>query len=136
MSVGHEIVDLLETVPLGVEGDDLFLNAMPETPNSCGAVFETAGSGPTAGFGVQGIAYESPAVQIRFRGEPYDEDAPRVKIATAYRLLMQQWGVTLGSTKYLTIKPLQAPFILERDGNSRVVWVFNAVTEKELSVEL
>jgi hypothetical protein len=45
-------------------------------------------------------------------------------------------GQTLSGTTYLTLHPTQPPFILERDGNERVVWVFNALPEKELSVSV
>lgn len=136
MSIGHEIVSLLEANALGTAGDDLFLNSLPETPNTCGAVYETGGMPPTSGFGFPGIQHESPGVQVRFRGEPYDEDAPRIKAQTTYRLFMTIQGTTLSSTKYLTLHAEQAPFILERDGNSRVVWAFNAIAVKELSADL
>jgi hypothetical protein len=136
MSMGTEIIALLEANALGTYGTDLFLNMIPETPQICGAVFETAGAAPTAGFGFPGIQHESPGVQIRFRGEPFDEAGPRVKAQTAYRLFMTVQGQTLSGTKYLTLHPNQAPFILDRDGDQRIVWAFNALALKELSSEL
>ena len=136
MSIGTEIVSLLTSNSLGTYGTDLFLNALPETPATCGAVFETAGAGPTAGFGFPGIQHESPGVQIRFRGERYDDEGPRVKAQTAYRLFMTVQGSTLSGTKYLTLHPTQAPFILDRDGDERVVWAFNALAVKELSAAI
>ena len=136
MSMGRELVNLLAANGLGEYEVDLFLNFLPETPVVCGSVFETAGAAPTAGFGVQGIQHESPAVQIRFRGEAFDVEGPRVKAHTAYRLCMTQWGVVLSGTKYLTLKPMQSPYILERDGNNRVVWAFNAIAEKEPSATI
>jgi len=136
MSLGTEIVALLSANALGTYGTDLFLNSMPETPDVCGAVFETGGAPPSAGFGVAGIQYETPGIQIRFRGARRDADGPRVKAQTAYRLLVTKWGQVLSGTQYLTLKPSQAPFPLERDGNERVVWVFNALCEKGLSASI
>ena len=133
MSVADEIIALLATGSIGVYEVDLFKNRMPETPNTCGCVFDTAGVAPQAGFGVAGIQHETPGVQIRFRGEKRQSAEPYAKAQSAYRLLMANWGAVLSNTQYLTLKPLQSPFILERDGNERVVWVFNALLEKELS---
>jgi len=133
MSMGNEIATLFASNSLGVVGASIFVNRMPETPDICCAIFETGGTAPQGGFSVPGILHERPGAQIRFRGEKRDSDGPRAQAQSAYRLCMTIQAMLLSGTKYLTLQPTQAPFILERDGNERVVWVFNVLAEKELS---
>ena len=109
----------------------LFRDVMPASPDVCGAIFESGGAPPTPGFGVEGIVSESPTVQIRFRGVANDSQGPLAKARIAYAAL-QRVGVTLSSNFYHTLRPMQPPFILERDANQRVVWVFNVAAERDI----
>ena len=106
---------------------------MPETPDTCIAIFTVGGLGPQGGFSVDGIQHERPGVQIRVRGGEFDDDTPQATVDSIYQLFMKQFGTTLSGTQYLSLIPSQAPFILERDKGNRTVWTFNAISEKELS---
>jgi hypothetical protein len=132
MSVADEIVALFIANDLGT-AENLFTNRMPETPSTCGVIYDTAGLEPQPGFGVVGIQHERPGIQVRFRGEKRDSATPYASAQAAYRLLIESWGTELSGTQYLTLTPSQSPYILERDANNRVIWVFNALLEKELS---
>ena len=133
MSMGKEIVDHLQSLGLGTYEADLFLDELPDTPDVCAAVFETGGSPPDGGFGVDGIQYENPTVKIWFRGIPNDSAGPHAQIRQAYLELPKIQAQALGGVLYLTVQALQPPFILERDVRRRVVWAFNALAQKEPS---
>lgn len=133
MSFGSEIVALLEANGLGVFGTTIFLHKLPEAPDVCIALDITSGSPPDGAFGVLGIKYEKPSIRVRVRGVRADPEGPRARIENIFRLFPKVMGTTLSGTKYLSLQPLQPPFILEEDGNGRTIWTFNALAEKELS---
>jgi hypothetical protein len=119
---------------LGALGTTLFLGAMPASPDVCGALYEYGGLAPSNGFGVVGVQYEFPAVQVVFRGTKQDYATTRAKAETAYRALAGvQPDTLLSGTRYLQIRPQQAPFLMRRDDDDRVYFAANYVCEKELS---
>jgi hypothetical protein len=138
MATANEIVAYLagQSPTLGAAGSTLFIDDMPADPDVCGAVFYTGGQAPDLGFGVDGVQFENVTLQIRFRGAAGDSNGPRVKAQQAFEALAKiQAPDTLSGTKYLTAIPLQPPFILDRDDQGhRVVWAFNVLIKKELSV--
>jgi hypothetical protein len=134
VSILSEIGTFLAAQGLGVLGSTLFLGSMPASPDVCGAIYEYGGLAPTGGFGVVGIQYEMPAVQVVFRGTKQDYAATRTKSETAYRALAGvQPDALLSGTRYLQIRPQQAPFLMRRDDDDRVYFACNYVCEKELS---
>ncbi len=133
MSFLSEIGDYLATELSATLGTDLFLGFMPESPDACTAIYEYAGVPPQTGFGFAGIQHEQPGVQVVCRGEADDYTTPQAVAQVAYRKLAEVQGDTLGSTPYLMISPRQSPFVLRRDDQRRVLIVFNAIAEKELS---
>lgn len=132
MSTLSEIADHLATSGLGTVGDDLFYGTMPSTPDACGVVYEYQGAPSELGFGVPGVQFEAPAVQVVFRGVPDDYDGPRGQAELAYRALATVQATALGGTNYLLITPQQAPFLLARDDARRVLIACNYVAEKRL----
>lgn len=133
MSLGTEIVAKLVALGLGVSGTSLFIGLMPDTPNVCGTVYEYPGLEPVMGFGSPGIDFETPAIQVVFRGEPRDYATPRANAESAYRGLAAVEATTLSGTFYHTITPRQAPFLMRRDENERVYIACNFLCEKALS---
>jgi len=132
MPLGMDIVDRLEDLGLGTYGTDLFLDEMPEDPpHVCTAVFESGGSPPDLGFGVDGIQHESPTAAIWFRGVEHDSAGPQARARTAYVELPKVQGESLNGTVYLTLIPLQPPFLLERDSQRRCIYVVNVQALKE-----
>ncbi|MEE9359078.1 MAG: minor capsid protein [Hyphomicrobium sp.] len=140
MSVAEEIVAYFVAQGIGTDADvdgmvdgAIFRDFMPETPNTCGAVITYGGAPPVNGLGVDGIQFESPGVQVRFRGEPHENDLPKAKTQLAYVALGKIQAESLSGTPYVMIRPVRAPEIFKRDESNRVTWMVNAICEKELS---
>jgi hypothetical protein len=135
----NEIAAKLAALGLGTLGVDLFIGFLPATPPACGAVYEQGGLAPELGFGQPGILFETPALQVVFRGAPGDYAGPRAKAEAAYQGLAAVEAQTLSagaggtSAFYHWIHPQQAPFLLDRDDSQRVRIAFNALCEKEPS---
>src|SRR5215210_6567726 len=102
----------------------LTVGNMPGTPDAIGTLYEYGGQTPERGFGIAGIKYEKPSVQIVFRGVAFDYKGPRDKADRAFQLLAGVLPGALGggvTTEYLRIDPVQSPFPTEPpDGNNRV----------------
>lgn len=131
MSFLTEIADKLASLGLGVVNTTIHLGKMPESPDVCCAVYETGGMSPDFGFGSAAIKYESPAVQVVFRGAKYDYLGPYNSCYTAYTGLAQVQAQLLGATFYHWIHPKQAPFKLREDPTSRMYIACNFQTEKD-----
>ena len=120
MSVLPEIKSKLDSISgLGT----IVSGSMPATPHAIGVLREYGGLAPDGRFGVTGVGYERPSVQLIFRGEPFDYSGPRTKAEIAWRALAAIIPGALGSgvsTEYLTVYPQQSPFsIAPMDVNSR-----------------
>jgi len=124
---------LQDTVSAGTIGTSLFKGIMPTTPDVCVAVYEYGGLAPDHGFGTAAISVEYPRIQIVVRGAAQDYDGPRDRAETIYQALAKVANTTLSSTQYLSIDPIQSPFLLRRDANGRVEIVFNCQVIKGLS---
>lgn len=109
------------------------IGSMEASPDVLGAIYEYGGA-PTEGlFGVVGVGYENPALQIMFRGIPFDYAGPmeKARIAWAFLAAVQPGTISTGSATYLTIKPQQSPRSLGRDKNERYEIVCNFYARKE-----
>lgn len=111
-------------------GTNLFLGRLPESPDTCVAIYQFAGLSPIDQLGSAAPNLEVPSLQVRCRATSY---------ATAEALANDVWGVlvlilnqTLTSTRYLRIEAQQSPFPLERDTQDRVIFVSNYNVIKEV----
>lgn len=129
----NEIAAYLATNGIGTVETDLFIGRMPESPHACCAVRESGGLPPDHGFGVAGIQFETPSVQVVCRGEAHDYVTPRALADTAWAKLAEVQATSLSGTFYNMITPRQSPFELKRDEKGRVHIAFNALCEKEPS---
>jgi hypothetical protein len=132
MPLSADVLTVLEGLELGVAARSLFTNALPDEPDVCGAVYDTAGPAPIAGFGQEGIVADRPNGQIKFRGAPGDLEGPRVQAMAAYRGV-SKIGTTINGTFYRKLWPMQAPFRLDVDVKGRSVWAFNVSSEMEIA---
>ena len=105
----------------------------PDAPDKTVTVYETGGAPAELGFGTPGIQFEHPAIAVHVRGAADDYEGPRTAIQAVYLDLPKVQAVSLSGTPYHTIIPIQAPFLLERDEQRRVVLVVNFNVEKEPS---
>lgn len=94
----------------------LVLGFMPASPDEIGVIYEYPGFAPERRFGVVGVGYEYPALQIVFRGAPHDYATPRATAELAYRALAQVEVMSLSGTPYLQINPRQSPYPHQANG--------------------
>ena len=129
----QEIGALLATAGVGTVGTSLFLGYMPDQPDACGAIYEYGGERAELGFGVPGVQFENPSVQVVFRAGPQEYAAPRALAETAFRELAEVQATTLSGTRYLIVRPKQSPFEMKRDEAERVYIACNFDIRKEPS---
>lgn len=116
---------------------DIYVGFIPDTPNKLIALNLYSGTGSQFGFGTAGLRYEEPGLQVFARGEPEDEDEPYARIYRAYTELSKIQARTLppSNTKYLMLRPRQAPYRLRQDEKShRFEFVVNFGVWKEISL--
>ena len=114
----------------------VFVDSMPDTPNTCIGVYGPAGSGPFIALGTTTPSFESPGLQVICRSTSYT--TARSNAETVYLHLITKVNTSLGSTggssaTYLSIDPLQTPFTLGSDENDRPLFGCNYRVRKGLS---
>lgn len=123
-------------VALGTLGT-IKIGPLPPSPDVICVLKEYAGRKPERRFGVLGIGYEYPAIQVLFRGAPDDYLSPRNLAEIAYRNLasVQPGRITPAiATQYLMVDPQQSPSpILAQDKEKRHIIGFNIYIMKEPS---
>jgi hypothetical protein len=138
-----EIAAKLAALSLGTVGTSIFFGSMPATPDEVCCLYEYGGLAPVHQFGSTAIDYETPAVQVVFRGPKPGPGVttaytnPRAKAETAYHGLVAVEVATLTgggqSGFYHTIRAQQAPFMVGRDENERYLIGVNFLAQKEPS---
>lgn len=98
---------------------------------------ETGGTGSELGFGVAGIQYENPTIQVDARGVADDYATPRTEIERVYQDFPKVQAATLSgggeSAFYHTIIPRQEPFLAYIDEERRPVLTVVFDVKKEPS---
>ena len=111
-------------------GTNLFLGRLPETPDTCVGVIQTAGVAPTDTFGTSFPPLETQGLQTLVRAPTYaTAEALAVDVMKSLASVDNQ---TLTSTLYLKIEAQQSPFALERDNQERLVMSCNFLVTKTL----
>ena len=111
-------------------GTNLFLGRLPETPDTCVGVIQTAGVAPTDTFGTSFPPLETHGLQTLVRATTYaTAEALAVDVMKSLASVDNQ---TLTSTLYLKIEAQQSPFALERDYQERLVMSCNLLVTKTL----
>jgi hypothetical protein len=130
--VAKELKDYLDDVGgLGL----ITIGALDPTPDELGVIAEYGGLQHEARFGVIGIGYERPTIQVLFRGKPHDYATPMIRARQAFQALASvQPGMisSYSNTQYLEIIPIQSPFSLGKDHNERYEIACNYLIKKEL----
>lgn len=98
----------------------------PDDVDECIVIRETPGPGAELGFGVPGIQYEHPVVQVEARGNPNEYEDARREIEYVFQDFPKVQAMTLTDTDgesgfYHTITPRNAPFLMYLDENRRPV---------------
>ena len=134
MSVLTDIGTYLNAASISTQdltlGTNLFLGRLPETPDTCVGVIQTAGVAPTDTFGTSFPPLETQGLQTLVRATTYaTEEALAVDVMKSLASVDNQ---TLTSTLYLKIEAQQSPFALERDNQERLVMSCNFLVTKTL----
>lgn len=133
------MLDELKAYVVGLAGITytVRLGFLPKGTDEAIAIAEVSGLASELGFGIDGIQYERPLIQIMVRGTAEDYATPRGQIELIYQGLpkVQAQTLTGGGTSgyYLTIIPRQSPFLLRIDEDRRPVLAFTADITKEPS---
>ncbi len=104
-------------------GTNLFVGRLPDSPDTCVALYEYGGITPTSTFGTNTASLDNPRVQVTVRDAAY---------ANAESLIRSIWtqleavaNETLSGTFYQRVTAVQSPFPLERDTADRILFVQN-----------
>lgn len=133
MATLDELGSFLATACSRTVGTDLFKGQMPTSPDACMALSEYGGREPEMVFSQSSISVDYPRVQIMVRGARGDYATPRAAIEVAYRAMASAGAQLISGTRYLAIRPLQPPYLYEKDENGRITFAFNAELQKGLS---
>jgi hypothetical protein len=112
-------------------GTNLFLGRMPDTPDTCVAIYETAGNAPDDVFGADSAPpIENAGLMCHTRAIAYS-DCQSLAV-DIMKTLSKVINETLTSTAYYKIEAEQSPFALERDEQERMVFSCNFTAVKAL----
>ena len=112
-------------------GTNLFLGRLPDTPDTCVAIYETAGTPPTDVFGADSAPpIENAGLMCHTRATAYS-DCQSLAV-DVMKTLSKVINETLTSTAYYKIEATQSPFALDRDEQERMVFSCNFTAVKAL----
>ena len=103
----------------GTLGTNIFLGALPETPDACVAIYENAGSSPTFTMGNGGIRIDYPMLQIIARASREDYPTARDKADTIRILLASVLEQTVSGVHIMRIEPMGSVNLLGVDPKYR-----------------
>ena len=138
-----DLITLLTAAGIGTAGATLFATSKAVIPTGAGpylSIRETGGSGPEFTHNEAMPAMYKPAAQLVARaGDDFDrvivgayaaaEDMAR----RAYDALVVVGNVTVGTTYYLSLTPMQEPFDLGPDNIGRAQVAFNVMAVRRPS---
>ena len=112
-------------------GTNLFLGRLPDSPDTCVAIYATAGHAPTDVFGADSAPpIENVGVMCHTRATAYS-DCQSLAV-DVMKTLSKVINETLTSTAYYKIEATQSPFALDRDEQERMVFSCNFTAVKAL----
>ena len=100
------IGDYLVTNSQGTLGTDIFLATLPESPDSCVAIYENSGSSPAFTMGSGGIVIDYPMLQIICRADRENYPTARDKAESIRVLLAQILDQTISGVEILRVEPM------------------------------
>jgi Bacteriophage minor capsid protein len=139
VSVANELVTYASGTAGLLAGSSLFYGEFKEAyPDFCGIIRETGGIAPEPNLGDltnpgRLTRIQSPSLQIVVRGVRDDYDTPRTAAKALYDLFTAILNQVIGGVYYLSVDPIQEPFLLRTDDNFRSYIAFNIHVMKEPS---
>lgn len=105
-------------------GTNLFLNLLPDEPNTAAAIVETGGFAPAQVMGDNMLpAWENQRVAVTCRST--SSATARANMNDAWFQLQEVANETLSSRSWLRVSAVQSPFLLGRDPQGRVQFQAN-----------
>ena len=115
-----------------VLGTNLFLGRLPDTPDTCVAVIETAGQSAVDAMGGSTLpAYTRPRAQVLVRAVSYSDASALAE--DIFKQIQKIDNESLSGVRYLRANGMQSPFYLERDIEERAVFSCNYQTLRVLT---
>ena len=115
-----------------VLGTNLFLGRLPDTPDTCVAVIETAGQSAVDAMGGSTLpAYTRPRAQVLVRAVSYSDGSALAE--DIFKQIQKIDNESLSGVRYLRANGMQSPFYLERDMEERAVFSCNYQTLRVLT---
>ena len=105
-------------------GVDVFCNDLPNAPDAAISVFQYGGRGSDRGMGIDTQPLENSSLQVDVR-DANPQTAESICYAIYEALDELGVNVTINGTVYTWLRPMQPPFLLERDASKRVTYIFN-----------
>ena len=113
-------------------GTNLFLGRLPETPDTCVALIETAGLIGVEAMGGSSLpAYTRPRAQVLVRANAYSDASSLAE--DIYKQMQEVDNESLSGVYYLRANGMQPPFYLERDEQERALFSCNYQTLRVLT---
>lgn len=111
--------DYLHSASVGVQGTNLFLAVMPETPDVCIAVYENAGNRPHFTMGSNPWAIDRPLIQVICRAARGDYPTARNTAESIRELLGSVAEQTISGLPVMRIEPQGSVIPMGEDENQR-----------------
>lgn len=115
----ESVGDYLVTHAYGTLGTNLFLGTLPESPDACVAVYESAGSPSGFTMGPGGIVFDYPMIQVICRAEREDYPTARDKAENIRNTLASVLESNISSVHIMRIEPMGGVNPLGVDGKYR-----------------
>lgn len=131
MATLDEIGTYLQTSGIGTLGSSLFIGMLPQTPDTCVAIYEYGGSVGTYTMGSTVSArLEYPRIQAIARAASYS--TARAKIQSVYTTLDAVAETDLSSKRYHRIRAATPPIYIGKDESNRPMFSCNFETMKDV----
>lgn len=118
MAFLDDIGTFLQTQNVGTLGTSLFIGLLPDTPDTCVAVFEYGGEEGIYTMGAtKSVRMERPKLQVLVRAAAYS--TARTKVQDAYAALDTIAEQDLSGKRYHRVAAMAPPIYLGRDESNR-----------------
>jgi hypothetical protein len=119
MAVLDSLGAYLQTQGAGTVATDIFYTRMPETPDACVALYESAGTGPDHVFGASVKAIDHQRIRVYCRAARNDYPAARAKAEAVRAILGAIRNTTLSGLPILCVLTTSELYSVKRDNDER-----------------
>ena len=119
-SPAKDIASILQTDGIGTEGTDLFVDQIPETPDSCVVVRNTTGFDANPAY-----LRDSPTVQVIIRGAKFNPEIAYDKAIEVKNALLGRPTTIVNSKNYVQFLMSGDIIRIGEDENSRPLYSTN-----------